>query len=111
MTELYAILVLKYKLSPAYVLDYMQLYEAKALLKYEHYSSRDSWEQSRLVAYVMAQVNSTKKLKPTDIMKFAWDGEEHADIQVSDEDVIRLQEQAKAYLDNNKNIDTENNGQ
>ena len=32
MTELFAILVLRYNLSPAYVLDHMQLYEAKALI-------------------------------------------------------------------------------
>ena len=107
MTELYAILVLRYNLSPAYVLDHMQLYEAKALLKYSDYSSRDSWEQSRLVAYIIAQVNSTKKMRPIDIMKFKWDDEEHNEI--SNDEIERLRNKAKAY-EQNKNIDIDNNG-
>lgn len=110
MTELYAILVLRYNLSPAYVLDHMQLYEAKALLKYSDYSSRDSWEQSRLVAYIIAQVNSTKKMRPTDIMKFKWDNEfdeEHTGI--SNDEIERLRNKAKAY-EQDKNIDIDNNG-
>ena len=28
-----------------------------------------------MVAYIMAQVNSKKKLKPTDIIKFGWEKE------------------------------------
>ena len=107
MTELYAILVLRFNLSPAYVLDHMQLYEAKALLKYSDYSSRDSWEQSRLVAYIIAQVNSTKKMRPTDIMKFKWDDEEH--IGISNDEIERLRNKAKAY-EQDKNIDIDNNG-
>ena len=107
MTELYAILVLRYNLSPAYVLDHMQLYEAKALLKYSDYSSRDSWEQSRLVAYLIAQTNSTKKMKPSDIIKFSWDNEEHNGI--SNEEIERLRNKAKAY-EQDKNIDIDNNG-
>lgn len=107
MTELYAILVLRYNLSPAYVLDHMQLYEAKALLKYSDYSSRDSWEQSRLVAYLIAQTNSTKKMKPSDIIKFSWDNEEHTGI--SNDEIERLRNKAKAY-EQDKNIDIDNNG-
>lgn len=107
MTELFAILVLRFNLSPAYVLDNMQLYEAKALLKYSDYSSRDSWEQSRLVAYLIAQTNSTKKMKPSDIIKFSWDNEEHTGI--SNDEIERLRNKAKAY-EQDKNIDIDNNG-
>lgn len=85
----------------------MQLYEARALLKYSDYSSRDSWEQSRLVAYLIAQVNSTKKLRPTDILKFKWDDEEH--IGISNDEIERLRNKAKTY-EQNKNIDIDNNG-
>ena len=107
MTELFAILVLRFNLSPAYVLDNMQLYEARALLKYSDYSSRDSWEQSRLVAYLIAQTNSTKKMKPSDIIKFSWDNEEHTGI--SNDEIERLRNKAKAY-EQDKNIDIDNNG-
>lgn len=109
MTELYAILVLRYNLSPAYVLDHMQLYEAKALLKYSDYSSRDSWEQSRLVAYLIAQTNSTKKMKPSDIIKFSWDNEHNGDTSISNDEIERLRNKAKAY-EQDKNINIDNNG-
>ena len=109
MTELFAILVLRFNLSPAYVLDHMQLYEAKALLKYSDYSSRDSWEQSRLVAYLIAQTNSTKRMKPSDIIKFSWDNEHNGDTSISNDDIERLRNKAKAY-EQNKNIDIDNNG-
>ena len=109
MTELYAILVLRYNLSPAYVLDHMQLYEAKALLKYSDYSSRDSWEQSRLVAYLIAQTNSTKKMKPSDIIKFSWYNEHNGDTSISNDEIERLRNKAKAY-EQDKNINIDNNG-
>ena len=41
--------------------------------------SRNSWEQCRFISYVLAQINSTKKLKPTDILSFTWDEEEKQD--------------------------------
>lgn len=107
MTELYAILVLKYHIAPDYVLDQMQMYEARALIKYEYYSSKDSWEQSRLVAYVMAQVNSTKHLKLTDILRFEWDNDVKQS-SISDEDIKRLQNKAQEIL---KNMNTENEWQ
>ena len=110
MTELYAILVLKFNISPDYVLDSMRLYEAKALLKYSDYSSRDSWEQSRLVAYLIAQTNSTKKMKPSDIIKFSWDNEfNEENTGISNDEIERLRNKAKTY-EQNKNIDIDNNG-
>jgi len=38
--------------------------------------NRTSWEQARLVALTVAQVNSTKTVKPTDIIEFDWDNED-----------------------------------
>jgi hypothetical protein len=35
-----------------------------------------SWEQTRFVAYITAQCQSTKKLKIEDIMKFPWQASE-----------------------------------
>ena len=50
----------------------MQMYELEPLISNLHRKDRNSWEQARMVAYVIAQCNSTKKLKHTDIMKFTW---------------------------------------
>lgn len=74
----------------------MEMYEVKAIMDYEYFAYKDSWEQSRLVAYMIAQTNSTKELKVTDILKFHWEKEE-ADTSISNEDVARLREKAKQY--------------
>lgn len=74
----------------------MELYEVKAVMDYECLAYKDSWEQSRLIAYMIAQTNSTKRLKLTDILKFQWEKED-ADTAISNEDVARLREKAKQY--------------
>ena len=76
------------------------MYEIRALLKYDHYSHKDDWEMSRLIAYVIAQVNSKKKLKFQDIAKFYWEDEEQDehDTSISKEDIERLKKRAEAYI-------------
>lgn len=77
-------------------MDKMEFYEIRALMKHQHYAYKDSWEQARLVAYLIAQVNSKKKLKVTDIMEFDWDKENEATKQaVSNEEIKKLREQAR----------------
>ena len=66
-------------------------------MKFQHYAYKDSWEQARLIAYLVAQCNSTNKLKPSDIMTFYWDKSEDEDTFISDADIIRLREKAKQY--------------
>ena len=97
-------LVLKHHLNPSYVLDEMELYEIRALLNYEHYSHRDDWEQARMIAYMIAQVNSKKKLSYQDITKFYWENEddEKHETSISKEDIERLKKQAQAYIKNKK---------
>lgn len=90
---------MKHHLDPSYVLDEMEFYEIRPLLKYEHYSHRDDWEQARLIAYMVAQVNSKKKLKFQDITKFYWEEEqEEHDTSISKEDVERLRKKAEQYI-------------
>ena len=66
-------------------------------MKYQHFAYKDSWEQARMQAYILAQCNSTKKLKPSDIMKFYWDKEEAEVTSISNADVERLREKAKQF--------------
>jgi hypothetical protein len=42
-------------------------------------------------------VNSSKKLKPSDILSFVWDNENKGNTSISNEDVKRLKERAKQY--------------
>lgn len=39
-------------------------------------AGREDWERTRFMAYITAQCQSTKKMKPTDIIKFKWDNEQ-----------------------------------
>lgn len=77
----------------------MQMYEVRAVMKYQYLANKDSWEQARMIAYIIAQCNSTKKLKPSDIMNFYWEKEEESDsTAISNEDVERLRNKANQYL-------------
>jgi hypothetical protein len=59
---------------------------------------KTSWEQTRFLSYIIAQCQSTKKLKPTDIIKFAWDNvqdKKNKTIAVSEEKKNDLIEKMK----------------
>lgn len=73
----------------------MQWYEVEACLKGLENKNKAGWEQTRFISYVTAQVNSTKKLKPTDILTFTWDKEETI---ITNEDVQRLKDKASQTL-------------
>ena len=64
------------------------------------YCDRNSWEQSRMNAYILAQVNSRKKLSPSDIVSFKWEDnyelEEHI-TSITDEDIERLKNLSKQW--------------
>ena len=72
----------------------MQFYEIPVLVKGLNNKHKESWEQTRFISYITAQVNSTKQLKPTDILKFSWD-EDTKETYISNEDVERLKNKAK----------------
>lgn len=90
-------LTLKYGLSPSYVLDEMQWYEVNGLMKYEYYAKKDEWEETRLLSYIIAQVNSRKKLKIDDIMSFYWENDQDK-TATSKEEFERLRNKAKEYI-------------
>lgn len=94
-------LVLQYGLNTEYVLDKMEMYEVKSLLKYQHYKFKEEWEQTRLLAYITAQCNSTKKLKLDDIIKFPWEVEEKKKASaITNEELQRLKDKAQKMLAN-----------
>lgn len=76
----------------------MTFYEFTVYSKNYYKKDKESWEQARFNGYITAQVNSTKKLKITDIMKFPWDEEIKYGADVSNEDKERLQKLADNYL-------------
>lgn len=92
-------LTLRLHYPPNYVLDQMEMYEVRAVMDYEYLAHKDSWEQARLVAYLVAQSNSSKKINITDIAKFYWEKEEAGSntTALSNADKERLKEMANQY--------------
>lgn len=82
----------------------MEMYEVDSLLDNYYLKNKDSWEQARFIAYMTAQVNSSKTLSPKGIMKFHWEDEDKP--TVIDEDEIRRLEleikQLEDILNNNE---------
>lgn len=72
----------------------MEFFEIRALMKHQHYAYKDGWEQARLIAYLVAQVNCKKKLKLSDIMEFDWD-REIENTGVSNDEIAKLREEAQ----------------
>lgn len=59
--------------SVEYFLDKMKPYELQIICDSLHLRCKDEWEQTRMIAYTIAQVNSKKRLKPSDIITFPWE--------------------------------------
>lgn len=78
--------------------------EVEAFLTGFNRRNRETWEQTRVIGYIIAQANSTKKLEQNDILRFPWDNESETkkDTQVSDEEMLRLREKAKQVAQNFK---------
>lgn len=82
-----------------YFLDYMQPYELTAITELLEYSTKQEWEQVRFQSYVQAQTQSSKKIKPTDLLKFSWEQDNtKKDTSISNEDVTRLINKANTII-------------
>ena len=71
------------------------MYELNTILSSLNKSVKNTWEQTRMIAYIIAQCNSSKQLKVTDILKFDWDNDNHDKQEIiTQEDVARLKAKA-----------------
>ena len=85
----------------------MDFIEVESFIDGLNRRNRESWEQTRLLGYIIAQSNSTKTLKQTDILRFPWDEEEKNDTSVTDAEIERLRAKAKiveSQLNANKDV-------
>ena len=95
---MFQLVVIEYKIcSIEYFFDKMQFYELNTILSSLNKSIKNTWEQTRMIAYTIAQCNSTKQLKPTDILKFDWYNNDHKQEIITKEDVARLKEKATTF--------------
>lgn len=96
MRDLYVKCVGECGISPTYFLDSMTLNEVFLYLKGYECKKRDSWERCRSIAYIIAQVNSSARLSPSDVMSFSWDvADNDSESAAADEDISALWERAK----------------
>lgn len=85
----------------------MDFIEVESFIDGLNRRNRESWEQTRLLGFIIAQSNSTKTLKQTDILRFTWDEEEKKDTSVTDKEMQRLRAKAKeveSQLNPNKDV-------
>lgn len=66
-------MVIRARISPDYFLDSMNWEDVRILLDEMEVNSRDSWEQTRLMMWATLQSQSSKKIKPCDVLPFSWD--------------------------------------
>lgn len=74
------------------------MYEVNTILHQLQYRNKTSWEQTRFTSYINAQINNSKKLKPTDILSFSWDNiKNETEELINESDIKRLKEKAESY--------------
>lgn len=77
----------------------MEWYEVDSCLEGLRNKNKTGWEQTRFLGFIIAQTQSTKKIKPTDILSFDWDKEvDSKESVITKEDIERLKEKAKLTL-------------
>lgn len=87
-------------LDPGYVLDRMEMFEIRALLEHRHLRHKESWEQSRLTAFINARCSGAKIEKMEDLFALPWDKEKEKGNEDSDYSQLeRLKAKAKAIED------------
>lgn len=103
--ELYRLVVIELHYQPEYFFDKMEIYELDSVLKHYPYRFKSECEMARNIAYIIAQSNSTKKLKPNDIMKFVWDDNkilnEEKRKELSEEDIALYRKKAQEIIRKN----------
>ena len=78
-------------------MDDMQDYEVNDVLECLTFLDRPSWEMARLQTYATVQVNSRKKLEPSDILSFPWDSDyTKKEKDITEKDISRLTGKAEA---------------
>ena len=83
---------------PDYVLDRMNFYEIEALLENLWMKNKESWEQTRIQAYITAQTQSTKKIDMNDMMSFPWEKKVEK-VEDTPEDIEMMMKEMKEMED------------
>lgn len=80
------------------------MYELNEILMNYQYHFKNEFEQTRMLSFIIAQSNSSKKIKPSDILKFDWDSIETETVerkQLTKEDIEMYRRKAKEIIKTN----------
>lgn len=103
MHELFRLLCFEFKCCTIpYFFDEMEEYEVQSIIENLEYYERGDWERTRFQSYCNIQSQSSKRLKPQDLIKFPWEKEDDNTEEIntnseplSKEDIQRLKERAR----------------
>ena len=80
--------------SPEYFKNEMDWEELAAVFESIDDNMKVGFEQSRMLMHSIYQVNSKRRLKPTDIIEFSWDNKASAD-ETNTNNLISLEDATK----------------
>lgn len=87
------------KYEPRYFYDEMSFDELRLILENYQYRYKNEYEMNRLTNYIIAQSNSTKQVKQTDISTFVWDKQEVEKQVITQEVVNEMKEKGNELLE------------
>ena len=94
LSDIYGFIVVRCGIAPNYFLDEMTQYEMGIVMKHYFEQYKDNWEKVRSTNHAIISSQSTKSIKPKDVLPFPWDDDgkdkKKGKQKLSDEDRIRL---------------------
>lgn len=97
--EIYRIVVIELGYNAEYFFDKMSYDELNLILENYQYRYRNEYEMNRLTNYIIAQSNSTKQLKLTDISIFNWDNEKVEKEVITKIDVEKMHDKGNEFVE------------
>lgn len=94
-------LVLRFKIHIAYVMDSIEWVEIGALMKFQHYAVIDAWEMARFQSYITLKSQTNYKGEISDFLPFSWEKteqEQEENTSITQEEITKLTAEAKALL-------------
>lgn len=95
--ELYRLMVVQYRMvSHDYFMHTMELWEAGLIVSNLQYADTNTWEQTRALMTMLANMFSKKKLSAEEIMKLPWDQKhESKNTAITNEEIEELRNKAQ----------------
>jgi hypothetical protein len=99
LKQIYGVIVGECGVDPLYFFDEMTVDEALAIMGAKNETFKNNWEQTRAIMHVVAASQSSKPIKPSDVLPLPWDKESKKEaVAPTKKDMARFNK----YVKNNK---------